>query len=124
MVDNIRLEKVNVYMTPMIGGGETSLRLTIDRGFLTISFDHGVGVIKVFERTTQNQALILPISSIFEKKKNIVCQQGNTMFSKGQTELKMKRPIMVSTFSSTSVIFRMDLEDHRRFNQALDSFSA
>lgn len=117
----IRIEKVNIYLVPLAGNSDK--RLVIDRGIVTVTRGQGIedSVIEAFHRDSGKLMMRLLIQYITDKTKNVVCQAGKMSFQKGQTTIELKCPIMVETLTSAVVTFRMDLKDHRIFNEALDS---
>lgn len=117
----ITIQKVNVYMVPPVGGGDR--RLVIDRGNLSINIESTDGhppMMKAFDRVTGACMMTLLIKCIDTKVKNVISQAGNQTFVKGQTIINLKTAIFIDTQMTSVVLFRMDLQEHRRFNSALD----
>lgn len=78
-------------------------------------------MIEAFDRITGASVMKIVIGCISNKTKNVVCQSDRSSFVKGQTQIELRSMVFVGTMGSTTIIFRMSLADHRRFNEALDS---
>lgn len=119
----VQIAKVNVYMIPLFGGDH---RLVLDRGTVVINTDKSAcgGHVCVTVKDRENPEitwLTMLVSLILQKKKNVVHDLQSPGFVKGQTRVDLRTAVYVGTQASKTLIFRMELQDHRIFNDILDS---
>lgn len=109
----VRIEKVNVYILPLHGGGEL---LALDRCNLVVDMESTF--VKAFDRETTEEKMRFVASQINGIKKQYVMSTDGSMI-KGKSVLTMKGPVFVASHVTEVVTLKMAVEDHKLLHSTL-----